>query len=177
MSLSSERGRSFEVRVQKLTKRILKLDVKRDKQSGAGTHRQDIRDRFNEIPLFIECKDQETIKPKEWWRIANAKASYGQAPIVVFPDNEEILCVIRYSDVLQIIKESDDYRKTLEENRISYTTDSKGKIFPDLNNVVIEKISTGTGTCGYGHIADETGHCLTKKCPYSRGYRKPKEKK
>lgn len=115
MSESSQRGKLFERKVQKMTSKLLQLEVKRDSRSGAGdTHKADVRDRFAEIPLFIECKDQEKANIKADWRKANGQASYGQAPVVVFPDNEEVLCTMRYSDLLQIIKESSDYRKSYE---------------------------------------------------------------
>lgn len=78
MSDASVRGKSFELHVRKITNRLSGLDVKRDKQSGTGVHKQDIRDRYNELPIFIECKDQKTLKPKEWWRIADGESSVGQ---------------------------------------------------------------------------------------------------
>jgi len=80
MSVSSERGRDFELKVRNITKRILKIELGRDPQSGSGIRKADIRPRFlTELPLFIECKDHETIKPKEWWRDADGKSSFGQA--------------------------------------------------------------------------------------------------
>lgn len=117
MSEAFDRGRAFENKVQKITRQKLHMDIKRDRQSGAGIHKADVRDRYNELPIFIECKDHQTIKPKEWWREADAKSSYGQAPVVVFPDNEEVLCVMRYTDLLQLVKEIADWKETAEDLR------------------------------------------------------------
>lgn len=178
MSESSRRGRDFEIKVQNLTSRILKLVVKRDKQSGSGLHKQDVRDQYNQVPLFIECKDQETLKPKEWWRVANAKASYGQAPVVVFPDNEEILCVMRYSDLLNFIAEGNDWHETAESERrngVGVTRHAMSNA--EIAEAIERKKAGSVKQCKNGHIADEYGYCNTKGCKYSRGYKPPKDRK
>lgn len=116
MSESSARGKAFEITVQKMTSKKLHLEAKRDSRSGAGLHKQDVRDRYNLLPLFIECKDQESLSVKKEWRIANDKASAGQAPVVVFPDDGgEILCVMRYSDMLNFIREAMDWKETADD--------------------------------------------------------------
>lgn len=182
MSKSSERGLAFEQVVRKLTSSKLNLEIKRDKQSGAGIHKQDIRDRFGELPIFIECKDHQTIKPKEWWRDANGKSSYGQAPVVVFPDNEEVLCVMRYSDLLNLIKEGIDWRKTADTAR-NMEVDTVGVVRhrisdEDLAAAAKNKVTAGAKTCRNGHLTiDAFGYCQGKGCRYSRGYKAPKEKK
>lgn len=176
MSISSERGKSFENKVRKMMSRKLELEIKRDKQSGAGIHKQDIRDRFNELTLFIECKDHQTIKPKEWWREADAKSSYGQAAVVVMPDNEEVLCVMKFDDLLNIVRESMDWQKTAGELRlapVTMTDTVEGKVAP----IVEQKIIGGAQACRAGHLADQWGYCQQVICQYSRGYRKPKVKK
>lgn len=187
MSKSSERGRAFEVKVQKITRQKLHIDVKRDSRSGAGLHKQDVRDRYNELPVFIECKDHETIKPKAWWREANAKASYGQAPIVVFPDDEEVLCVMRYTDLLQFIKEAADWKEIADDMRNTpapapvkrkVSEEEKVKnITENVQPVVDDKVSRGGNVCRAGHLADEHGYCMQKDCQYRRGYVKKKSKK
>lgn len=184
MSVSSDRGLAFERVVRKMTARVLKLDIKRDLQSGAGIHKQDIRDRFRELPIFIECKDHQTIKPKEWWREANNKAVVGEAPVVVFPDNEEVLCVMRYSDLLQLIKEGRDWYEAYntllqtgpmtDEKITSVSQRMDGEnvhlMSEDELPAPIHPRRAGQG-CGNGHIViDQFGHCQTKGCQFSRGY-------
>lgn len=180
MSDAFDRGRSFEVKVQKITRQKLHMDIRRDKQSGAGIHKQDVRDRYNELPIFIECKDHETIKPKAWWREADAKSNYGQAPVVVFPDNEEVLCVMRYTDLLQLVKEVADWKETAEDlqtpDLATIPPPSPKVDIPDIIPAVEKKIEHGAHTCRNGHIADEYGYCMQLDCKFSRGY-KPKKVK
>ena len=180
MSISSERGRSFEIKVQKITRQKLHLDIKRDPRSGAGIHKQDIRDRYNELPVFIECKDHETIKPKAWWREANAKSNYGQAPIVVFPDDDEVLCVMRYTDLLNFIKEAADWKQEADDLRqpVPNPQWKPSKLETEQIETAVEaKIDRGANTCRAGHISDEHGYCMQKDCQYRRGYVKKKSKK
>jgi hypothetical protein len=203
MSEAFDRGRAFEIKVQKITRQKLHMDIRRDKQSGAGIHKQDIRDRYNELPIFIECKDHQTIKPKEWWREADAKSNYGQAPVVVFPDNEEVLCVMRYTDLLQLVKEVADWKETAEDLRqpiepmpktailkgfgaadgTEVRLDSRGTQHSknigtdELGRVIAKKTERGAKQCRNGHLSDEWGYCQQLDCKYSRGYRPPKVKK
>lgn len=170
MSTAFDRGRAYERNIRKITARMLKFDVQRDKQSGAGIHKQDIRDRYGELPIFIECKDQKTTKLKEWWREADSKSSYGQAPIVVFPDNEENLCVMRYTDLLQMIRESMDWRETTGELRQPVKLEPMIMI-STLPKIVREKTQRGAQTCRNGHISDEWGYCMQRDCKYARGYK------
>ena len=46
MSASSERGKGFELKVRNITKRLLKIELGRDPQSGAGIHKADIKPRY-----------------------------------------------------------------------------------------------------------------------------------
>lgn len=190
MSEAYDRGKTFEMMVAKLTTKKLHLESKRDSRSGAGLHKQDIRDRYNLLPLFIECKDHETIKPKAWWREANGKASYGQAPVVVFPDETEVLCVMRYTDLLQFIKEAADWKEEADDLRQPVpvpnpqwkpsrleTQPGSVRIKPDIEPLIEKKVQQGVKTCREGHITDDYGYCMQKGCKYSRGYVKKKEKK
>lgn len=173
MSAASDRGKLYERRIRKITAKALKLDVKRDSRSGAGElHKQDIRDRYGELPIFIECKDQEALSVKKEWRVTDGKSSYGQAPLVVFPDAEEDLVVMRYTDLLNFIREARDWQETAENLRkppleaLSEAIDRK-KSLSDIN----------LGTCREGHLAPSDGYCLQKGCKWSRGYKAKKEKK
>lgn len=145
---SNQRGLDFERRIEKVTRRLLRLDIKRDRQSGAGLNKADIRDRYRQMPIFIECKDQATLKLKEWWREANGKAVVGQSAVVVFPLETEDLAVIRYSDLLQLIREGMDWRESLERSR-----------------------KTNKGQCPNGHLLVGE-YCLWKGCQYGRGARR-----
>jgi hypothetical protein len=181
----------FEMKVAKMTTKILHLEVKRDSRSGAGLHKQDARDRYNLLPISIECKDHAVLNVKQAWREADAKSSYGQAPVVVFPDDSETLCVMRYSDMLQFIKEMMDWKETAEDLRTTplpvpnprwepsklETQPGSVRIKPDVEPLIEKKIERGSNTCRAGHIADEWGYCSQKDCQYRRGYVKKKVKK
>lgn len=177
MSESFDRGRAFENKVRKIMSSKLQLEIKRDKQSGAGIHKMDIRDRFGELPLFIECKDHKTTKLKEWWREADGKSNFGQAPVVVFPDNEEVLCVMRFEDLLNIVRESMDWKNTADDLRKPETIKVIEHRMSDeeIREAVERKKAAGSRQCRNGHIADEYGYCMQLDCKYSRGYRPPKK--
>lgn len=195
MSAASERGRTYESKISKIMRRRLGIDIKRDLQSGAGLHKADVRDRYNELPMLLECKNQDTLKLKEWWRDANNKANALQSPVVVFPmetnDGIEDLCVLRFTDLLQLVKEVADWKETAEDLRQSAPShipvrklDAVGvHIDPRNSQAVVgkitsERIERGAASCKNGHLLSigET-RCLDKKCPYSRYARLRKGKK
>jgi hypothetical protein len=192
------------MKIQKTTSRILKLEVKRDPRSGAGDwHKEDIRDRYGELPISVEIKNQESLKLKEWWRDANDKASVGQAPIVVFPMDSEDLCIMRYTDLLNIVKEMFDWRLTAEDltkpvqaTSMKIVVDEAAgipdEVFDELNKKIpatarviktpadaAAAVATLPGRrCRNGHIVpDGYDKCQWKGCPYSATYKKPKEAK
>lgn len=168
MSEAFDRGRDYERHIRKITSSVLKIDVKRDSKSGAGIHKQDIRDQFNLLPIFIECKDQNALSVKAEWRVTDQKSGHGQAPLVVFPDAEEDLCVIRYTDLLQFIREAWDFRDMAENLRSPEAESETAVPLPRAK----------TGCCANGHLlTDEFGYCMGKKCKFSRGYKPPKVKK
>jgi len=168
MSEAFDKGRDYERHIRKVTSSILKINVQRDSKSGAGIHKQDVRDQFGLLPIFIECKDQNALSVKAEWRVTDRKSGHGQAPLVVFPDDEEDLCVMRYADLLQFIREAWDYRDTAEDLRRPAVT---------TVGVDIPAPRSCDGACAAGHITDSYGYCSTKGCKFSRGYRAPKVKK
>lgn len=199
MSEASERGKAYEQKISKITAKKLRLEMMRDSRSGAGwVHKEDIRDRYNEIPLAIEIKDHETLKPKEWWRDADQKASFGQSPVVVFPMETEDLCIMRYTDLLQIIREMMDYKEEVADLRkplppASLIHDSVSEVHQHLGPSLSAPIARTAEevaaqvqrvaerrtqhTCREGHLADDYGMCMQKGCKYSRGYKAKKEPK
>lgn len=195
MSESFDKGRNYERHIQKITSKMLNLEVKRDSRSGAGLHKADVRDRYNQLPIFIECKHHKTIKLKEWWKDADGKSSHGQAPVVVFPYEtkagiEDLAC-IRYSDLLQLIAEAMDWKETADFLRKPDTIDSSNIESDDTSKTVSgEPIKEAMDfsqkaasqkqnlkNCRNGHISDDYGYCQIKDCKYRRGYKPPKNKK
>lgn len=195
MSEAFDKGRDYERKISKITSKKLNFHVKRDSKSGGGsTHKADIRDRYGEIPLFIECKNQATLKLKEWWADADAKSNFGQSPVVVFPyetnSGLEDLACIRYTDLLNLVAEMIDWKETAEDYRTNGIIEQSPIRANDENESVPEPIKQAhefvekakeskskTSNCRNGHIADNYGYCLQQDCKFSRGYKPPKKKK
>lgn len=117
MSESSDRGKHFELKVASVLRKKLGAKVSRDRRSGAGTNRADISDYYQQIPLHLELKDQETLKVKEWFRQADDAASFTQAPTVVFAMDEEVLCCLRFSDLVNFLVEIADQKAEIDDLR------------------------------------------------------------
>ena len=182
MSDSSDRGKHFELKVASILRRKLGAKVTRDRRSGAGVNKADISDYYQSIPLHLELKDQETLKIKEWFRQADASASFSQAPTVVFAMDEEILCCLRFSDLVNFMVELADQRAEIDDLRrpiAPVSTNDPRKMPKSQLIALIEKksIEPKTKFCRNDHIADQFGYCIQTACPYSRGYKKPKAKK
>jgi Holliday junction resolvase len=117
MSLSSERGRDFELQVAALLRKKLGARVERDRRSGAGANKADISDYYQQIPLHFELKDHETVKIKEWFKQADATSSFNIAPCVVFRADSEILATVRLSDLLNFLVEIADQKAEIDDLR------------------------------------------------------------
>lgn len=187
MSDSSKRGKNLELDVAATLRKKLGARVHRDSRSGAGTHKQDIRDYFQELPFSIECKDHETIKIKEWMRQAIDAASFHQIPTLVFRMDEEILATVRFSDLVNLAVEIADLKAEVADLRepVVASVHVAGPVSPKSAEAIGQVIKAaanrskqpGVKTDGNGHIADDYGYCNQKGCKYSRGYRAPKGKK
>lgn len=190
MSESSKRGKRLEQEVAALLRRKMGARVARDKRSGAGaTTKTDIKDWYQETPFDIECKDHETIKVKEWWRQADAAASYTRMATLVFRADEHILATVKFEDLVNLAVELRDLRAERDalvlEGIQGLMDEAKDKMvekidtpgFLDVKSIVADKKSKGAEVCRAGHLADQWGFCLMVDCKYSRGYRPPKKKR
>ena len=211
MSLASQRGKSFEQLVARMIRSKLGVRVSRDRQSGAGINKSDMSDYRGELPLAIECKDQATIKIKEWFRQADAaRTDAMRAPTVVFRSDGDVLATLRLDDLLNFLKEIADQKVEIDSLRVpefredfTISKESADKLHLkkgdriglhgfgaiDTDDATIEdiqgkldgsiaiKIKGGAKACRNRHLTDEYGYCNIVDCKYSRGYRKPKEKR
>jgi Holliday junction resolvase len=188
MSNSSARGLYLERQVAGILRKKLGAKVQRDSRSGAGVNKSDISDYYQQIPLHLEIKNQETVKIKEWFRQASDAASFTQAPTVVFAAEEEVLACLRFSDLVNFMveiadqkAEIDDLRTPIEARDLGHAARETGRSMKHFAEVaapaVKKKKSQGAKMCRNGHIADEYGYCQQKDCKYSRGYRPPKVKR
>lgn len=181
MSIASQKGRNFEHDVAKMIRSKLAAKITRDSRSGAGTNKSDISDYFNDIPLSIECKNQETVKIKEWFLQADAASSFNRVPTVVFHADSEILATLRFSELLNFLVEIADQKAEIDDLRKPIEIMQHPS--PGMSPVVTARIvrespqKTATRLCRNGHIADENGYCQQKDCKFRRGYVSPKAKK
>lgn len=185
---SFDKGKAFEQKVAAMVRRKADSAAKRDSRSGANWHRRS--DIFTNLPLHIEVKDHETLKPKEWFREASSAASFNQTPVVVFHSDEEVMAMLRFNDVLDLFVEIADLKAEIEDLRTppdvlepdgtikaAHVGDFKIPKTADEVKQQVERLPKKMLLCKGGHIADETGHCLTKSCKFSRAYKPPKASK
>lgn len=187
-----KKGRQFEMKVAKMTRAKIDKAAKRNPGSHANWHRNS--DIYTELPFHIECKDQEYLKPKEWFRQAE-DACLGKTPIVAFQMEEEVMAMLRYDDFLNLLVEIADQKAEIADLRkptkLEGITQS-GRVFPiepvppaDPPGDSLTGITTFTdGTlkrevkiCKNGHICTPgRDTCMTKNCQYSSTYQAPKAK-
>lgn len=178
MSESSVKGKTLERKIASILRSKLGVKVDRDKRSGAGINKSDINDYWRELPIFIEAKNQKTIKIKEFFRQAERGSSVGQAPTVVFDvDGEEVLACLRFSDLVNFLVEIKDYQTTIAELRQPIVVTAPRSSFPLKVTRGSKELTPGPVTCREGHLSDQFGYCNQLTCKYSRGYRPPKGKK
>lgn len=158
--------------------------AKRDSRSGANWHRRS--DIFTNLPLHIEVKDHETLKPKEWFREAASAASFNQTPVVVFHSDEEVMAMFRFNDLLDLFVEIADLKAEVEDLQhpmleITSNPEQPAPKFPKTVDEVKKQVEQLPPrrplVCKEGHIADEYGKCIFKGCKFSRGYKAKKEPK
>ena len=183
MSVSSQKGKRLELEVAGVLRKKLGARVARDKQSGAGVNKQDIRDYYQDVPFSIECKDHQTFKVKEWMRQAIEAASFNQVPTLVFRSDDEVLACIRFADLVNLAVEIRDLQAQLSDLRAPVVTVHAYDTEPntlarlvDVGKAVAKATLRGSRTDPHGHITDDFGYCSQKGCKYSRGYKPPKEK-
>ncbi|NHW45920.1 hypothetical protein HAV21_03280 [Paenarthrobacter sp. MSM-2-10-13] len=178
MSVSSEKGVSLENEVAKILKKKLGARVSRDKRSGASSHQKmDLTDYFQDTPLDIECKNHKTIKIKEWFRQALAGASFSRIPTVVFQADDELLATVRFTDLVDLIAETQQTRE--EVKRLSAPITIPKPLSNEIDHLATKAAASGSyKTCRNGHIiSDGQLKCLAKGCQFSAGYKPKKEKK
>lgn len=186
---SFKRGKDFETKVAKMIRRIADSGSMRNAGSYANWHRRS--DVFTNLPMHVECKDHKTVKIKDWFDQAKSAANGLQIPVVVFAKDEEVLACLKFEDLLNLYKEIADLQSDKEQLRtiepVVVKHNLSKKQIDKLKNTsggstaiaraVESKVEAGAKTCPQGHIADEYGFCMQKKCKYNRGYKAPKTKK
>lgn len=189
MSSAFDRGRNTEREVASILRKKLGVRVERDRQSGAGLNKADISDYYRQLPLHIECKDQETLKVKEWMRQTMDDAGFPQAPTLVFRMDAELIACLPLTNLVDFLIEIADLRAEIADLRQPIVTahvgvdlakegtDKTVKHVVKLGEAIAKQMESGTKTCKNGHLVDQFNYCLQPGCKFSRGYRAPKGKK
>lgn len=184
-----KRGKDFETKVAKMIRRIADTGALRNAGSHANWHRRS--DVFTNLPMHIECKDHKTVKIKEWFDQAKSAANGLQIPVVVFAKDEDVLATLKFDDLLNLYKEIADLQSDKENLQTPELIFVRKKLTQkEFENLKLTagsseafaraselKVEGGARTCPQGHIADDFGFCMQKKCKYNRGYKVPKAKK
>lgn len=172
----------MEKEVAAILRKKLGARVTRDKQSGAGTLKQDIRDWHSDTPFSIEAKDHKTLAVKQWMRQAIEAASFHQIPTLVFRSDDEILACVRFADLVNLAVEIRDLQVQLDDLRRPPAIDppqlqpNQGVLIK-LREQAQSKIDRGVKTDREGHITDGYGYCNQKGCKFNRSYKAPKARK
>lgn len=75
----------------------------------------DIRTRLG---YHIECKNQETWKPKEWLRIAESQRGQNEVPLVIMKSNfEQPVALLPAADLINLIAELEGTWDTIKKLR------------------------------------------------------------
>lgn len=183
---SQQKGKNYENHVASLLRKKLDKKAKRNKGSGAQWNRRN--DIWTDLPIAVECKYQGTVKIHDWFKQAEAAASYTQVPMVVFANENhpEDLVVLKWNDLLNYLVEITDLQAENHDLQQPITTKTKpstsAKVEEATNTVAKiaerkvkeEKLRT----CREGHILMiGRDKCSWKGCKYSAGYKPKKEKK
>lgn len=184
-----KKGKQFELKVAKITRSKIDKAAKRNPGSHANWNRNS--DIYTELPFHIECKDQEYLKPKEWFRQAE-EACLGKTPVVAFQMDEEVMTILRYDDFLNLLVEIADMKAEIADLRrpSEYTVKKGVENLQELAEEMkkeppptkLPKITDGSlkreiRLCPNKHICSPgRDTCMTKGCPYSSTYIKPKAK-
>ncbi|NQD41440.1 putative PDDEXK endonuclease [Glutamicibacter halophytocola] len=177
VSESSEKGVKLEKQVAKLLQKKLGARVARDKRSGAGSHQKmDVSDFYQDTPLDIECKNHKTIKIKEWWRQAKAGSSFSRIPTVVFQADDEVLATVRFSDLVDLVAETQQSRKQIKKLTAPVVKTASGVVV-DPAHLKPSKARSAWTECRGGNIVSpgET-KCLVKNCSYCSNKKAKKAK-
>ena len=101
------KGKLLEKLVAQRLKEVLAeygIDAKVMPMSGAiSGFKSDI---FTNLPVNIECKNQERVSLWEWWEQAENQTSIGRFPTLVISRNyqKEPLAVLRFEDLLTLFE-------------------------------------------------------------------------
>src|SRR5690242_7785142 len=94
----------------------------------------------------------------------------------------EVLALVRFDDLVNLEAEILQLYAQLDDLRAPVPVEPTGH--PEVDDALMKladltaKAETrGARVCPNHHLVDESGKCMAKGCPYSRGYKAKKEKR
>lgn len=119
MSKAKDKGSRLERKVAKLIRQKgLDPKARRMPLSGAWSHFPE--DIYTELPVHIECKNQEKLRIWEWWQ----KIRHRHNPILVVSGNyRPILAVVDIDYLLDLLKTEQDYLNDVSRETVSTGTE------------------------------------------------------
>jgi hypothetical protein len=178
MSLSSDKGKDLEKQVAKMLQKKLGARVSRDKRSGAGSHQKmDLTDYFQDTPLDIECKNHATIKIREWWKQTIAGASFSRIPTLVFQADNEVLATLRFSDLVDIVAETQQHRVEIKRLKEPVLMTGAGEIITPTDIKAGPARDKWSECRGGNMVSPGENKCLVKTCTVCQNKKVKKVKK
>lgn len=132
---SKRKGATYERKVAKIFKETCDLDLSRTPQSGGFAKKSQKADDFRgdivcldvtkDFKLHVECKNQKTLKIRDWLEQAQSDCPNGKTPIVIYHLDQVIkegkvtrksgeYVTLSLSDFLNLV----DVEKIIEEKEI-----------------------------------------------------------
>lgn len=188
MAEAYDKGRAFEMEVAKAIRRKAgDKGAMRNKGSHANWNRRS--DIFTNLPIHVEAKHHENIRPKEWFSQADAARSFNEVPVVAFNMDGEIMAMLRFDDLLNLYAEIADYRAEIEDLRAPVEVPAepiiRKRVTATQTREEAEKLAKAATArkvatepmkmCKNGHIVSNGGKCMWKGCKYGIAAGKPKK--
>lgn len=186
MAEAYDKGKAYELHVSKLVRRKADKGSMRNRASHTnGTRRADI---FTNLPIHIEAKHHESVRIKEWMAQAEAAKSFSQTAVVAFRIDEMDYACLNLNDLLDLFVQIADQQLEIEDLRapVEHVVMKPAKAAEiarhEATALANKAVQTkkATSTVKYdknGHIVDDFGYCMQKRCKYNRTYKPPKAKR
>jgi len=108
---AKSKGKRLELKVASMFREAGLKDVKVMPGSGAFQFfKGDLY--MGMLPYHVECKNQETSKPWQWYEQSRSQAGMSKTPLVFFSRNHsQPMALLSAHDLIQLICELEEYKK------------------------------------------------------------------
>ena len=103
---ANRKGKGYERHIANKINKFLDTNVRRTPQSGGMSFKGDLIDTQHTIihGYHVECKNQKTIKFREWFIQANGDCPSNKIPIIVFNVKGTDMVALKFDDWLGDVK-------------------------------------------------------------------------